>query len=156
MRVSFTSISWNSFVTPSLYNLTTVQYLFALSQFLCCTLYLFSFFFWNWKKLERQNLPRFQIFLTNHQWHFPWFLELCLPLIFFSPKRPLVSRDLCFCFKKRPLYGFWASFLMKWTEVEPSLQDLPKKIQFQINSWRNKPMDKITRLIASKYGEIYF
>ena len=43
----------------------------------------------------------------------------------------LVSRDLCFYFKKRPLYGLWASFLMKWTEVAPSLQDSANKISFK-------------------------
>ena len=36
-----------------------------------------------------------------------------------------MSRDLCFYFKKRPLYGLWASFLMKWTE------DLAKKFSFK-------------------------
>ena len=35
-------------------------------------------------------------------------------------KRSLVSMDLCFFYKKRPLYGLWASFLMKWMEVAPS------------------------------------
>ena len=52
-----------------------------------------------------------------------------------------MSRDLCFCFKKRPLYCLWAFFLMKWTKVAPSSQDSAKKNQFQINSWRNKPMN---------------
>ena len=49
-------------------------------------------------------------------------------------KSSLVSRDLCFYFKKRPLYGLWASFLMKWREVAPSLQNSAKKNPFQINS----------------------
>ena len=39
--------------------------------------------------------------------------------------------DLCFYFKKRPLYGLWASFPMKWTEVAPSSQDSGKKISFK-------------------------
>ena len=53
-------------------------------------------------------------------------------------KSLLVSRYLCFYIKKRPLYGLWASFLIKWTEVAPSSQDLAKKIH--INSWRKKPI----------------
>ena len=57
-----------------------------------------------------------------------------------SAERSLVSRNLCFYFKKRPLYGLWASFLIKWTEVAPSSQDLAKKILFHINSWRKKPI----------------
>ena len=39
----------------------------------------------------------------------------------------LVSRDLCFYFNKRPLYGLWASFLTNWTEVATSSQDSAKK-----------------------------
>ena len=46
-------------------------------------------------------------------------------------KSSLVSRDLCFYFKKRPLYCLWAFFLMKWTEVAPSSQDSAKKISFK-------------------------
>ena len=67
-------------------------------------------------------------------------------------KSSLVSRDLWFYFKKRPLC---ASFLVKGTEVAPSSQDLAKKNQFQISSWRNKPIGQrfithITPLCTSR------
>ena len=62
-------------------------------------------------------------------------------------KSSLASRDLCFYFKKRPLSGLWASFLMKWTEVAP-----PRKIRQNIFCFKSTP--KGISLFNSMY--IYF
>ena len=68
-------------------------------------------------------------------------------------KSSLMSRDLCFYFKKRPLYGLWAAFLMKWTEVAPSLQDSAKKSvsNQQLKEWAYTRPHELNHIIVEHF-----